>query len=54
MAKFIATGSARKVHEQMYFDRMDNKKGKEPKNKGGDSIWDTITEKVPDSRPKKR
>lgn len=54
MAGFIATGSARKTFEKMFFDRLDDKNGKKPKNKGGDSIWDTITEKAPDSKTKDR
>lgn len=54
MSKFIATGSARKVHEQMYFDRLDSKRGKEPKIKGGDSIWDQMTNKESDSKPQEK
>ena len=54
MAGFIATGGARKTCEKMFFDKLDNKRGKEPKNKGGDSIWDQMTNKESDSKPQEK
>ena len=54
MAGFIATGGARKTFEKMYFDKLDNKKGKGPKNKGGDSIWDQMAQQNPEQQPKKQ
>ena len=53
MAGFIATGGARTTFEKMYFAKLDDKKNRKQKNKGGDSIWDQMTQQDSEQQQKK-